>query len=402
MAAYIKIPRRPMLKSIGIICRRINIACKNYDVFWKMRRKEAVVSERFKSSVCSYHQKCLSGLPTVRHASTIPEITKGVVLSPEKLSQQELADLHENIRKELNIESSDLDKVSQYYFDGKGKAFRPMVVTLVSKACNFHSSKLRDVLPSQLRIAAIAEMIHTASLMHDDVIDAADTRRSQSSINHMWGQKKAILAGDYVMAKASMALARIGNPEVVIILAQVMEDLVKGEFMQLGSKENVNERFSHYLTKTYKKTASLLANSSKAVAILGQCSEEVCNIAFEYGRNIGMAFQLVDDILDFTSTDDALGKPTVADLKLGLATAPVLFAALKHPELNEMIMRRFKGEGDVEKAREAVLKSNSIEEAEYLAYQHSREAVLQIQRLDDSPERRSLEHLTQRLLNRKK
>ncbi|XP_071825983.1 all trans-polyprenyl-diphosphate synthase PDSS1-like [Apostichopus japonicus] len=351
--------------------------------------------------VYTYRQKRNAAL-LKRNASTIAEITKGTVESPEKLCQSELADLHMNIRKELNVASPEVDKVSQYYFDGKGKAFRPMVVALVAKACNFHSSRSRALLPNQLRIASIAEMIHTASLMHDDVIDAADTRRNQSSINQMWGQKKAILAGDYVLARASMSLARIGNPEVVIMLSQVIEDLVRGEFMQLGSKENENERFSHYLTKTYKKTASLIANSSKAVAVLGQCSEDVCQVAYEYGRNIGMAFQLIDDILDFTSTDETLGKPTVADLRLGLATAPVLFAALKQPELNAMIMRRFEVEGDVEKAREAVMKTNSIEEARLLAYQYSQEAVLQILKLEDSPERRSLEQLTQRLLDRNK
>ncbi|PIK56840.1 putative decaprenyl-diphosphate synthase subunit 1-like [Apostichopus japonicus] len=278
--------------------------------------------------VYTYRQKRNAAL-LKRNASTIAEITKGTVESPEKLCQSELADLHMNIRKELNVASPEVDKVSQYYFDGKGKAFRPMVVAISCKGVQLSFVKV-----------------------------------------------SAILAGDYVLARASMSLARIGNPEVVIMLSQVIEDLVRGEFMQLGSKENENERFSHYLTKTYKKTASLIANSSKAritktpkkelmfpcsvmffLTIQGGCFRSVlrgfCQVAYEYGRNIGMAFQLIDDILDFTSTDETLGKPTVADLRLGLATAPVLFAALKQPELNAMIMRRFEVEGDVEKAREA-------------------------------------------------
>lgn len=99
--------------------------------------------------------------------------------------------------------------------------------------------------------------------------------------------------------------------------------------MQLGSKETENERFTHYLTKTYRKTASLIANSLKAVAILGGADEQLSEIAFQYGRNIGLAFQLVDDLLDFVASSESMGKPTAADLKLGLATAPVLFACEK-------------------------------------------------------------------------
>ncbi|CAG2069094.1 unnamed protein product, partial [Timema podura] len=109
----------------------------------------------------------------------------------------------------------------------------------------------------------------------------------------------------------------------------VVTDLVQGEFMQLGSKETENERFAHYLTKTYRKTASLLANSVKATAMLAGADDALSEVVFQYGRNVGLAFQLVDDLLDFVSSSAAMGKPTAADLKLGLATAPVLFACEK-------------------------------------------------------------------------
>ena len=111
-------------------------------------------------------------------------------------------------------------------------------------------------------------MIHTASLIHDDVIDASETRRGKESVQQAWGQKKAILTGDYILSISSQILARVRNEEVVQVLSQVLEDLVRGEFMQLGSKEDESERFNHYLRKTYKKTASLVANSCKSVSIL--------------------------------------------------------------------------------------------------------------------------------------
>ncbi|XP_008055355.1 decaprenyl-diphosphate synthase subunit 1 isoform X2 [Carlito syrichta] len=184
---------------------------------------------------------------------------------PFKLGWRDLKGLYEDIRKELIISTTELKEMSEYYFDGKGKAFRPIIVVLMARACNIHHNNSRDVQASQRSIALIAEMIHTASLVHDDVIDDATSRRGKHTVNKIWGEKKAVLAGDLILSAASMALARIGNTTVITILTQVIEDLVRGEFLQLGSKENENERFAHYLEKTFKKTASLIANSCKAV-----------------------------------------------------------------------------------------------------------------------------------------
>ncbi|CAG2231060.1 PDSS1 [Mytilus edulis] len=211
---------------------------------------------------------------------------------------------------------------------------------------------------------------------------------------------RAILAGDYLLSVSSVALARLGNTEVVAVLSQVIEDLVRGEFMQMGSKENENDRFNHYLKKTFKKTASLLANSCKAVSILGNSNEDITEVAFEYGKNVGIAFQLIDDLLDFTSCEEVMGKPTAADLRLGLATAPVLFAAQDYPELNPMIMRRFNEEGDIEWARKLVAKSDGVAQTRMLAEEHSKEAIRQIRTLKQSIPRDSLEQLAVILLQR--
>lgn len=277
-----------------------------------------------------------------------------------------------------------------------------MVALLMARAVNCNNGSHDGIEHSQEEVAMIAEMIHTASLIHDDVIDSSDTRRGKPTVDTLWGQKKAILAGDYMLSMSSIALARLGNTEVVEVLSQVIEDLVRGEFMQLGSKENENERFAHYLKKTYKKTASLLANSCKAVAILGKSTEDIIESAYQYGRHVGIAFQLIDDLLDFTSCDEVMGKPTAADLRLGLATAPVLFAAQEYPELNSMIMRRFSEEGDVERARELVAKSDGVYQTRILAEQHSQEALKEIRTLSYSISRDALEQLAILLLKRQK
>ncbi|XP_012670692.1 decaprenyl-diphosphate synthase subunit 1 [Clupea harengus] len=321
---------------------------------------------------------------------------------PFTLAQNDLKNLYDDIRKELFVSKKELKALCDYYFDGQGKSFRPMIVVLMARACNIHSNGAGELLPAQRSIAMISEMIHTASLVHDDVIDGSDTRRGKTTINEMWGEKKAILAGDFILSAASMALARIGNNTVVSVLSQVIEDLVRGEFMQLGSKENENERFKHYLEKTFKKTASLIANSCKAVSILVNSDPEVHEIAFQYGKNVGIAFQLVDDVLDFTSCANQLGKPSAADLRLGLATGPVLFACEQFPELHSMIMRRFSTNGDVDRAWQYVVESDGVEQTNYLAQRYCQEAIRQISRLQASPERDALIRLTELVLTRDK
>lgn len=169
------------------------------------------------------------------------------------------------------------------------------------------------------------------------------------------------MAGDYILAVGSKILAQIRHEEVLIVLSQVLADLVRGEFQQLQNKSDSSERFQLYLAKTFNKTASLIAYSCKANGLLSsthcKSPEEVksnADSAYSYGRNVGIAFQLVDDLLDFVASSEQLGKPAAADLKLGLATAPVLFATKKFPQLEEMIARRFTKTGDVEKAFEYV------------------------------------------------
>ncbi|XP_060681004.1 decaprenyl-diphosphate synthase subunit 1 isoform X2 [Hemiscyllium ocellatum] len=283
--------------------------------------------------------------------------------SPYVLAQNDLKNLYAEIRQLLAV-SSDLKAICDYYFDGKGKAFRPMIVVLMAKACNLHHGKNGELLSSQHSIGMIVEMIHTASLVHDDVIDGSDTRRGKITVNKIWGERKAILAGDFVLSAASVALARLGNNTVVSIFTQAIEDLVRGEFMQLGSKENENERFGHYLEKTFKKTASLIANSCKAVSILGNCDPDVQEIAYQYGRNIGIAFQF--------------------------------------PELHTLIMRRFSVDGDVDKAWQYVQQSDGVQQTCYLAHQYGQEAARHISMLRPSPERDALIQLAEIVLTRNK
>lgn len=285
------------------------------------------------------------------------------------------------------------------------------------------------ILPTQRRLASITEMIHVASLLHDDVIDNSPLRRGAASAPSEFGNKLSILSGDFLLGRASVALARLGSREVVELLATVIANLVEGEVMQMRATsapetEPTVRGFESYMRKTYLKTASLMAKSARAAVILGGCEGEnsawVKDVAYGYGRNLGIAFQvsaidsftkamrtdgsqLVDDMLDYLPASPSLGKPSDgADLRLGLATAPALFAWQQHPSLGPLILRKFEGPGDVELARDLVDRSDGLLKTRQLAEKFAKEARDLIRLLPESSAREELERLTWKVVERVK
>lgn len=266
-----------------------------------------------------------------------------------------------------------------------------------------------DILPSQRRLAEITELIHTASLLHDDVIDHSVSRRGAPSANLEFGNKMAVLAGDFLLGRASVALARLRNSEVVELLATVIANLVEGEFMQLKNtaSDETNPVWSeatlqYYLQKTYLKTASLISKSCRAAALLGGADAATVDAAYAYGKNLGLAFQLVDDMLDYTRSAKELGKPAGADLELGLATAPLLFAWREKPELGALVGRKFSQPGDVQKARELVLASDGVEQTRALAQDYAEQAIAAISAFPPSEAKDGLVEMAMKTLKRQK
>eukprot|EP01112_Ceratiomyxa_fruticulosa_P019610 TRINITY_DN6460_c1_g2_i1.p1 TRINITY_DN6460_c1_g2~~TRINITY_DN6460_c1_g2_i1.p1 ORF type:complete len:442 (-),score=81.21 TRINITY_DN6460_c1_g2_i1:69-1394(-) len=294
-----------------------------------------------------------------------------------------------------------LSKIATYYFEMKGKRLRPTVALLVAHAV---APSLTTLPQTQHKLAEIIEMIHTASLLHDDVVDESDTRRDHPSANAAFSNKMAILAGDFLLARASISLASLKNFEVTELMSSVLGDLIEGEFMQLKVPKDVStaskESMEYYLRKTFLKTASLIANGCRCAAILAGASRDVVDAATDYGKNLGLAFQIVDDLLDFTGTDSTLGKPAGADLSLGLATAPVLYASEQFPELSPLILRRFKNEGDVLLARELVAKSDGIQRSHELARYYCNLAIESLHQLSPSLALDALYTLTQIVISR--
>jgi geranyl diphosphate synthase len=195
------------------------------------------------------------------------------------------------------------------------------------------------------------------------------------ALNIEFGNKLAILAGDFLLARASVTLASLRDTEVIMLLSTVIENLVTGEVMQMTAKPEELVSWEHYAQKTHYKTASLIAKSCKAVALLESGEDaDTAEAAYEYGRHLGLAFQYIDDVLDFTGSALSLGKPALNDLKSGIATAPVLYAAARFPALTKLVQRRFKNDGDVEQARLWVADSDGIAQARELAATHAQQA----------------------------
>lgn len=254
----------------------------------------------------------------------------------------------------------------------------------------------------QNELAAIVEMIHTASLIHDDVLDAADTRRGDSAVHKLFNNKAAVLSGDFLLARASVALAKLGHSQVVREMARSLEALVQGELMQLKSSPEERLSLEYYLTKSYCKTASLMAYSCKSAALLSghDVESEVTVAAEKFGYHFGVAFQVIDDLLDFTGTSETLGKPGLQDMQLGLSTAPVLYAAEEFPQLKELIQRKFSNKGDVETACELVMKSEGLPKTKELATFHAQAAVDACCSLPNSEARDGLIRLCHVVLSR--
>ncbi|HSM82948.1 MAG TPA: solanesyl diphosphate synthase [Nodosilinea sp.] len=285
---------------------------------------------------------------------------------------------------------------AEHLFGAGGKRLRPAIVLLLAKATMVD----QDITPKHRRLAEITEMIHTASLVHDDVVDEAAVRRGVPTVHSSFGNRIAVLAGDFLFAQSSWYLANLDNLRVVKLLSQVIMDLAEGEIQQGLNRFDTSLSIEAYLEKSYFKTASLIANSSKAVGALSEVSEAVIDQLYDYGRHLGLAFQVVDDILDFTSSDEVLGKPACSDLRSGNLTAPVLYAMEEHPFLTTLIEREFAEADDFDQAIDLVHRSTGIARSRDLAASHARQAAGCLAHLPPSAARQALHDMTSYVLRR--
>lgn len=304
--------------------------------------------------------------------------------------------LTENLKQLVGARHPILYAAAEHLFGAGGKRLRPAIVLLLSRA----TMPTQEITVKHRRLAEITEMIHTASLVHDDVIDEAALRRGVPTVHSSFGNRIAVLAGDFLFAQSSWYLANLDNLAVVKLLSQVIMDLAEGEILQGLNRFDTSLSIEAYLEKSYYKTASLIANSSKAAGLLSGVSAEMADDLYHYGRHIGLAFQIVDDILDFTGSSDSLGKPAVSDLRSGNLTAPVLYALEEKPYLEALIEREFTQDEDLEQAISLVEASQGIKRSRELAALHAQQAVQHLADVPSSESRQALIELADYVLSR--
>jgi len=232
-----------------------------------------------------------------------------------------------------------ITEIGQYLQVSGGKRLRPVLVLLAAKLCGYEGAPA-------IRLGAAFEMIHTATLVHDDVIDKAETRRGRPSINVRWGNHSSVLAGDWLYMQAfSTALAE-RNFKILDLLIGLTQVMVEGELLQLAYLRKTDLTEDDYFELTYRKTACLFSACVRAGALLADKPEEEENLLASYGVNLGLAFQLIDDVLDFTSSEEKLGKPIGNDLREGKVTLPLIYLLQEcTPEEAQKLARVFEDGG---------------------------------------------------------
>jgi len=243
------------------------------------------------------------------------QIAKGVF----DLVRDDLALVEQEIGAQSRVAIEPVSEISSYLREGGGKRLRPALLLLAAGASGYRG-------PSAIRLGAVMELIHSATLIHDDVIDGANTRRGRPSANARWGNHMSVLAGDWLYMQSFELALRQRNFAILDILIGLTQNMVEGELLQLTRLGQMDLTESEATELAYRKTACLFSGCTRLGAVLGRQSRTVEGALAEYGRNAGLAFQLVDDLLDFTASPEKLGKPVLSDLKEGKVTLPLIFA----------------------------------------------------------------------------
>ncbi len=309
--------------------------------------------------------------------------------------QDDLLKVRDTIHSISRIEYGWLADQLAYLVKETGKALRPALTLLAGRSYDYNINYL-------LPMSVSVELMHTATLVHDDAIDKAVTRRGQATINSIWGDEIAILMGDYLFSKAGEFVSDTQTPRVIKLFSQTLGIISSGEIGQFRGAFNLDRDRENYLRRIYSKTASLFSLSTQSGAILSKAPEEVVTIMKEYGDNLGIAFQIVDDILDFTSTEEALGKPVGSDLIQGTLTLPAIILVERYPADNP-VKRTFETRDKkyVTKAIEMVRNSNIIDECHRIASDYCDLACRNLKSMPDTPSRQSFYELAEFVIERK-
>jgi len=311
------------------------------------------------------------------------------------------ADL-EKVEEEFRLQSissvQPITEIGQYLRGGGGKRLRPALVLLSSKLCGFEG-------PAAIRLGTVVELIHTATLVHDDVIDEADTRRGRPSTNSRWGNHLSVLAGDWLYMQAfNIALAE-RNFKILDLCVALTQAMVEGELLQLTWQRRIDVPEDVYFELTYRKTACLFSVCLRLGAVLAGRSEEEERLLGAYGHNFGLSFQLIDDLLDFTSSEEILGKPIGNDLREGKVTLPLIYLLQRCGREEAQKVRSVLEDGGFNSAGfseilDLIDRYNTLQAAREKAQEFAQKAKHCLETFPDTPYKDALRSLPDFMLDR--
>lgn len=309
---------------------------------------------------------------------------------------EDLVQVERAIEAALDTNDPLVGEVSTHLLKAGGKRIRPALVLLASR---FPGYKLETALPA----AVAVELIHMATLVHDDVVDKASTRRGMPTVNARWSNQVSVLTGDYLFAKAFSLLAQTGNNRLVQIMADVVHLMSRGELHQSASYFQVDQSEADYLERIRAKTADFIAESCRLGALAGGGTEAEVEACYQYGLNVGLSFQIVDDLLDFMGSAGQVGKPVGGDLRTGILTMPVLHALQHSPhreELATLIASQEISEADIETVKVWLEASGSFAYSRERADYYLQQALTQLNLLERLSTRDSLATVAEFVINR--
>lgn len=311
-------------------------------------------------------------------------------ISIQQLTTIEAQAVDQLILEELTSDVVLINQIGHYIINSGGKRLRPMLLMLTAKALNYKESN------HHLLLAAVIEFIHTATLLHDDVVDESDLRRGKDSANAVWGNAASILVGDYLYSSAFEMMVRTGNMRVMEILCKTTTAIAEGEVLQLLNCNNPATTEAKYLEVISRKTAILFSAATQLGAVIANAEPAIEKSMADYGQHLGIAFQLIDDALDYTSSKDELGKNLGDDLAEGKPTLPLIYAIENGTkEQADVIINAIKtGDRDSFNAVYEIVKAtNAISYTEQRADEEAQHAVNALANLPDSEFKQALEQL---------
>ena len=334
--------------------------------------------------------------PTIAPLDEEAKVTARRIFS---LISNELMQVELEFERQARSNVQVIDYLGEYLRNSGGKRVRPALAILSNYAVGGDGSRYNSI-----RMATVMEFLHTATLVHDDVIDKADTRRKRPTVNALYGNETAVLMGDWLyMSAFETSLAERSLP-VLDILTSVTRKMTEGELLQLTLLGQADISEAQYFDVLKRKTAYLFSASCEIGAILGGATEKQQTALRDYGLNLGTAFQLIDDLLDFTSSKDALGKAAGADLLGGKVTLPIIYLRDTDPATLEMVQTVLREEKYAsvtqQELREAMDRTGALERARERADEYAENACLALESLPDSEYRDSLRSLPAYILQR--